>query len=88
MVEGEGGREGEGVREVRGYEGGPQEASLKVRNGGAREPRWRVTSSTVFHDRRSGEKRRRGKEGEGGGGGGEGVERERESGGGEREGAR
>ena len=26
----EGGREGEGVREVRGYEGGPQEASLKV----------------------------------------------------------
>ena len=55
MVEGEGGRgreggrrrEGEGGR-VRGYEGGPQEASLKVRNGGAREPRWRVTSSTVF----------------------------------------
>ena len=30
MVEGEGGREG-----------GPQEASLKVGNGGARETRWR-----------------------------------------------
>ena len=64
--------------EGEGYEGGPQEASLKVRNGGAREPRWRVTSSTSSHDRRSGEKRRRGKEGGGGGGGG----------GGGREGAR
>ena len=64
------------MREVRGYEGGPQEASLKVRNGGAREPRWLPMTDDL--ERRGEEGRReRGREGGGGGGGG-GGERERE----------
>ena len=61
---------------MRGYEGGPQEASLKVRNGGAREPRWRVTSSTVFpsqtiwreEEKREGGSGERGRGNKGGGG--------------------
>ena len=94
-------REGERGREVRGYEGGVPEGE------GTEEPGNHGGVSPLppsSHDRRSGEKRRRGKEGERerggerererergnkGGGGREGErERERESGSGEREGAR